>query len=461
MFISIKSKIFLSHLFLVILLLSGLSYKHYINSLDDYINNIITSYMNSSSSIVTTSSLAISGANYGNIQLPSFIEEVSRNKNLLYLNITGLSDYTSKKFNAVYNKKYETIYRNEYSVDYKKQLEEKLKKFVSKLNSPSSDKVKINFLIERTYDKLEQYNQNINYAKESNTKYIKIKPSESPYIDFDNHILYLSLKTSNKNGGVVAMVFDISQIEKIRLKILKDLLIEILIALSFSIVILNILSNKIIGPLNKLSTYMSNDFQNLNANTTPGSNLKDEIGILSKAFKVLLEAVQEKQIKTERKAYYDSLTGVYNRNKLDEMFNEEIQRLKRYPANLSIAIMDIDKFKNFNDTYGHLIGDEVLVMIAQNVNSNVRNTDVFARWGGEEFVILFKETSIEEAITITNKLKDKIQALEHNIAEGTTASFGITQYIEGDTVETIFKRCDDALYRAKENGRNRVEVSQA
>jgi diguanylate cyclase (GGDEF)-like protein len=458
MFYSIKSKIFLSHLSLIVLLLGSLSYKHYTSALENYINSTITFYTNYSSSIVTTSSLAISGANYGNIQLPSFIEEVSKNKNLLYLHISGLSDYTSKNFDAVYNKKYKTIYRNEYPENYEQQLNKELKNFTSKLNDASSDKVKVNFLIERIKDKLKQYKQSINYAKELNQKYVKIMTHESPYIDYDKNLLYLSLRTDNKNGGKVSMVFDMSEIADIKSKILKDLLIEVFVALLLSVIVLNVLSNKIIGPLNKLSTYMSNDFQSLDSSKTPGLELKDEIGTLSHTFKKLLETIQVKHQKTEKKAYFDSLTGMYNRYKFNEIFNEELKRAQRYSHIFSIAIIDIDKFKNFNDTYGHLIGDEVLVMIAQHVNSNVRSTDVFARWGGEEFVVLFKETSVDVAKMVAENLKDEIQKLHHDIAGGITASFGVTQYIEGDTLGSIFKRCDEALFIAKENGRNQIEV---
>ena len=95
---------------------------------------------------------------------------------------------------------------------------------------------------------------------------------------------------------------------------------------------------------------------------------------------------------------------------------------------------------------------------AQTVNNAVRETDVFARWGGEEFVVLFQHTNIEIAKEVSISLKDKIQSNEHPTAGKITASFGLTEYIEGDTIESIFKRCDDALYVAKENGRNRVEV---
>lgn len=160
---------------------------------------------------------------------------------------------------------------------------------------------------------------------------------------------------------------------------------------------------------------------------------------------------------TEYKAYYDGLTKIYNRNKFDELFLQELLRVQRYKDDLSIAILDIDNFKNFNDTFGHLIGDEVLIMLANNLKEKVRNTDIFARWGGEEFVILFIETNLDDAIIIADKLRKYISELKHKTAGSITASFGLTKYKEGDTLESLFNRCDEALYSAKENGRNRVE----
>ncbi|MCD6172532.1 MAG: GGDEF domain-containing protein, partial [Sulfurimonas sp.] len=168
--------------------------------------------------------------------------------------------------------------------------------------------------------------------------------------------------------------------------------------------------------------------------------------------------MQAKQELTNKKAYIDSLTKVYNRNKFDEIMNDEFIRVKRFHHSFSMAILDIDKFKDFNDKYGHLIGDEVLIMMAQSVNGNIRKTDAFARWGGEEFVILFREISSDRAKIVSQKLKDEIEKLHHKVAGGITVSFGVTEYVDGDTIETLFKRCDDALYKAKENGRNRVEV---
>ncbi len=168
--------------------------------------------------------------------------------------------------------------------------------------------------------------------------------------------------------------------------------------------------------------------------------------------------MQAKHQQTHHKAYYDGLTKVYNRNKFDEVLENEINIATNHEDIFSVSLIDIDKFKDFNDTFGHLVGDEVLLMMAQTVNKNVRDSDTFARWGGEEFVILFKNTSVNKAEIISNKLRQKIQNLQHPIAGSITASFGVTEYMDGDTADSIFKRCDEALYFAKENGRNRVEI---
>lgn len=169
------------------------------------------------------------------------------------------------------------------------------------------------------------------------------------------------------------------------------------------------------------------------------------------------QEIEKKEI--EHQAYYDGLTNVFNRNKFNELFEIELRKAKRYKIPSCVAIIDIDHFKKFNDTYGHLIGDEVLISLANEVNNHVRETDTFARWGGEEFTILFSNTTIDIANSVSQKVRKRIESLEHKVAGNITASFGLTSYKDDDTIETMFKRCDDALYEAKENGRNRVEIS--
>ena len=164
---------------------------------------------------------------------------------------------------------------------------------------------------------------------------------------------------------------------------------------------------------------------------------------------------QEKEA-TEQKVYVDSLTGISNRDKFEEVFEHEIKQSKRYNRPLSLAILDIDKFKDFNDTYGHLIGDEVLIMICRSIQKHTRESDLFARWGGEEFVLLFTNTELKTAINLTENFRKIIENLKHEVTKSVTVSFGLTHYKENDSVESMFDRADKALYEAKHSGRNCV-----
>lgn len=169
-----------------------------------------------------------------------------------------------------------------------------------------------------------------------------------------------------------------------------------------------------------------------------------------------ISIMQEKSIETTYKAYVDSLTGVYNRNKFEELFKYEYKQFVRYKENFSICILDIDHFKKFNDTHGHLIGDEVLKILAQTINSNIRKADTFARWGGEEFVLLMPKTKVDEAFILCDKLREVVSNICHVTAGKITSSFGVTQIKDNDTLNQALKRCDTALYNAKAAGRNKV-----
>jgi len=164
------------------------------------------------------------------------------------------------------------------------------------------------------------------------------------------------------------------------------------------------------------------------------------------------------KIEMKNKVYYDNLTNIYNRNKIDEEFEKEISLAKRHNETFSMILIDIDHFKNFNDTYGHLVGDEVLVTLAKTIDKITRSTDTFARWGGEEFVMLLPKTTKENAAIVAEHLRTDVEKISHPTAGGVTASFGVCQYEESDTEKSMYEKCDVALYKAKENGRNRVEI---
>ncbi|WP_457640738.1 GGDEF domain-containing protein [Persephonella sp.] len=157
-------------------------------------------------------------------------------------------------------------------------------------------------------------------------------------------------------------------------------------------------------------------------------------------------------------AEIDPLTGIYNKSKFNQLLQLELERSKRYGRPLSLILFDIDYFKKINDTYGHQAGDYVLKTLAQIVSSNIRATDYFARWGGEEFVILAPETDIEGAQILAEKIRKTIEEYPFDTVGKVTSSFGVTEASLKDTPDSFVKRADVALYKAKDRGRNRVEI---
>nr|WP_307188799.1 sensor domain-containing diguanylate cyclase [Caldicellulosiruptor owensensis] len=153
----------------------------------------------------------------------------------------------------------------------------------------------------------------------------------------------------------------------------------------------------------------------------------------------------------------DSLTDIYNRRFLTQMLEKEINRTKRNGKAFSLIMFDLDHFKKINDNFGHAIGDIVFKKVAETVKKRIRKTDCFARWGGEEFILLLPETSISNATKLAEELREHISNMNLPIVGYVTASFGVTQFNEQDTVDSILFRVDDLLYKAKKEGRNCVK----
>jgi len=184
-------------------------------------------------------------------------------------------------------------------------------------------------------------------------------------------------------------------------------------------------------------------------------NISEELFIITRTDGTSLQASRMDAL---HHATFDALTKIYNRHSFETHFERELLRVKRYGRPLCVALFDIDYFKRFNDTYGHLVGDELLILITKEIGKMVRSTDIFARWGGEEFVLLFSETHAKEAHKALEDIRLKIANTAHPIAGNVTVSIGLTQAKEADDYKTLFCRCDEALYLAKSNGRNRIEV---
>ncbi|WP_413699620.1 diguanylate cyclase [Psychromonas sp. KJ10-10] len=164
----------------------------------------------------------------------------------------------------------------------------------------------------------------------------------------------------------------------------------------------------------------------------------------------------EQKKELEKASITDQLTGLYNRHKLNKTLQKEFHRAQRMQETFEVILMDIDNFKRINDTYGHNVGDKVLEELALLMKQSIRLSDTLGRWGGEEFLIIIPIKTFKAQSTIADKLRIKIEQYDFTTVKNITASFGVAYYKEGDSIKSLIKRADDALYQVKQNGRNQV-----
>lgn len=174
-----------------------------------------------------------------------------------------------------------------------------------------------------------------------------------------------------------------------------------------------------------------------------------------------LQRVIETFLEAEVSKHYantDYLTKLPNRRKMDSLLQQEIVRAGNREEPLTVILFDIDHFKKINDTYGHEIGDHILEELANLVKDSLRKSDFFGRWGGEEFLLIAVDTPLSKGITLSNRIKDLIATHDFKQIEGITCSFGVAEFENEDEAKDLLRRADNALYKAKEDGRNQVEV---
>jgi diguanylate cyclase (GGDEF)-like protein len=193
------------------------------------------------------------------------------------------------------------------------------------------------------------------------------------------------------------------------------------------------------------------------------SGVKKKLNVLEPQFKEQISKILE-NIGSSLSMLYDvatrdEKTGIYNHRFFKTVAEMEIAKAKRGDK-LSLVIIDIDHFKKFNDTYGHLTGDEILKELANCLQKELRKYDVLARFGGEEFFALLPKTTIKTAATVAERLRQSLQKNKKLKKFKVTISLGVSEYKKSDTLEKLIKRADTALYDSKKNGRNQVTVSK-
>lgn len=185
---------------------------------------------------------------------------------------------------------------------------------------------------------------------------------------------------------------------------------------------------------------------------------KEQLRLLNFSMKKKVNELYDMAQNLEQQASTDVLTGIFNRYKFDELFELELKKAKLNDTELCLILFDIDHFKDINDTFGHSAGDAALMDVARIVEQSIKRSDIFARWGGEEFVVLAPSTTLEGGVALAEKLKNEISSAHFDFVAKITSSFGVASYAHGDTADDLLKRADSALYTAKKNGRNRVEI---
>ena len=298
------------------------------------------------------------------------------------------------------------------------------------------------------------------------------------YLGYHNQPVVGALKRISELGwGVVA--------EKQRAKAyaqivrLRNLTLALVVALLFLIgLTAYLLSLSLVRPLNRLTSgagkVASGDLD-VDVPVSSGS----EVGYLTEVFNDMVarlrqgreelasinETLRQKNIELHQISITDSLTGLYNRKHLMETLDKEVTRSERYSHPFSLLVIDIDHFKKYNDTYGHLAGDEVLRRLASVFKETIRSSDYAARYGGEEFIIILPEISPEQGAEAAERIRCKVaeQRFEGDgEAIAVTISVGVASYPEnGEDAETVIRNADEALYEAKKLGRNQVVLAGA
>ncbi len=283
-------------------------------------------------------------------------------------------------------------------------------------------------------------NRNLNY-KPFSQKYYAIKDESNPFLDLLPESIITSKYSFIEYEDSTNLVFEVTQLTSVLNEDIGQLLfvknLDFYMSEVTFIQNMTIISSLIIT---LLSFYFLRRLFNAYMRTVNGYQSKIEIKnrSLSKLINV------------------DYLTKINNRRSIQTILQKEFRRSKRYQRPLSVMILDLDDFKKINDTYGHNIGDKTLRDLVKVVLSNIRESDHFGRWGGEEFILVATETSLEDAMTLAEKIRQSVKAHKFSDAYDVTCSIGVAQYRDEEDADHLVHHADTALYKAKEEGKDRV-----
>ncbi|MBC8063120.1 MAG: GGDEF domain-containing protein [Clostridiaceae bacterium] len=293
------------------------------------------------------------------------------------------------------------------------------------------------------------FNKGNEFFKVSNIKGRDIGYSFFPIFDFNNKVI-----------AYVGVGFDMKVVKDNYISNMSKFVpVEIFSSLLLFI-ILFIITKQVFKPFRKI-IHFTEEINKGNYHIDMKNTRILEFSKIMESISKMSETIRHREEDLVKLSTIDKLTQIYNRLKIDDILRIEIETSKRYGNSLSLIMIDIDHFKEVNDTFGHEVGDVVLKEVASVLKNNIRQTDFIGRWGGEEFLIICNGTSLEGATNLANKIRQKLEVYRYSVTANQTASFGVATFIEGEDSKAFFIRVDKALYNAKKLGRNRVEVSNS
>jgi len=232
------------------------------------------------------------------------------------------------------------------------------------------------------------------------------------------------------------------------------------ISFTIGLVLLSFLINSLLNPINLVCDSLAEYKRNKVVPVLP-SIYSDELGVLMKDVQEFVDATNSKMSSLTKNLMIDHLTGVYNRLSSEKRISEDIARVKRNNEMLTVAMFDIDDFKLFNDYYGHSIGDKCLIEVANTVKNNLRESDWIARWGGDEFLVVFSNIDSDTSSNVLLRIMKIIKNTKINTDQKTinmSVSIGITELVNEDDYISILKRVDMALLKAKNKGKSNIVI---
>lgn len=232
------------------------------------------------------------------------------------------------------------------------------------------------------------------------------------------------------------------------------------ISVTIGLVLLSFLINSLLTPINLVCDSLD-EYKNNKVVPNLPSIYSDELGVLMRDVQEFVEATNQKMSSLTKYLMIDHLTGVYNRLSSEKRISEDIARVKRNNEILTIAMFDIDDFKLCNDYYGHSVGDKCLIEVANTVKNNLRESDWIARWGGDEFLVVFSNLDSETSSNVLLRIMEILKNTKINTDQKTinmSVSIGITELVNDDDYISILKRVDMALLDAKNKGKSKIVI---